>query len=268
MEQIGQILIFEAFYTEDGEGKTGLAGGELPTVDVWEVQPDGTKAEVVTAGNSSPVGDGLYHYNVAGGTVDARAAYSAVFKTTNADVDQKHLAAALYVGSPWVERVDTDLSDLATAAALATAQADLDAPDQYRADVSAMALEANVQGHAAAALTAYDPPTDAEMDAAFLAQTGADGDTLKTLSDQLDGVATLGPGATAFTYTLTSSVDGTPIAQADVWATTDAGGGNVIARGTTDDSGDVTFYLDAGTYYVWRAKSGYEFENPDTEVIT
>lgn len=44
------------------------------------------------------------------------------------------------------------------------------------------------QAAAAAALTAYDPPTKAELDAGFLALVGADGDTLETLSDQLDGV--------------------------------------------------------------------------------
>jgi hypothetical protein len=43
-----------------------------------------------------------------------------------------------------------------------TLQADLDNPDQYKADVAALALEANVQGHAADALDAYDPPTRTE----------------------------------------------------------------------------------------------------------
>lgn len=38
-------------------------------------------------------------------------------------------------------------------------------PDDLKADVSALALEANVQGHAAAALTAYDPPTRTEATA-------------------------------------------------------------------------------------------------------
>lgn len=76
-----------------------------------------------------------------------------------------------------------------------------------------------------------------------------------------------GAGAIAHTYTLTNSEDGLPIAQADVWATTDTGGSNVVARGTTSDLGEVTFYLDAGTYYFWRAKAGWTFTNPDTETI-
>lgn len=75
-------------------------------------------------------------------------------------------------------------------------------------------------------------------------------------------------GATAFTYTLTSSVDAAPIANAQVWITTDASGDKVIASGVTDSSGQVTFYLNAGTYYVWRQKAGWNFSNPDTETVS
>lgn len=76
-----------------------------------------------------------------------------------------------------------------------------------------------------------------------------------------------GGGATEKTYTLTDSATGLPIAQAVVWVTTDAAGLNRIASGTTDDFGQVTFYLDAGTYYVWRRKAGWNFVNPDLEVV-
>ena len=33
-------------------------------------------------------------------------------------------------------------------------------------------------------------------------------------------------------------------------------------------NGQVTFYLNAGTYYVWRHKAGWNFSNPDTEIIS
>ena len=76
---------------------------------------------------------------------------------------------------------------------------------------------------------------------------------------------TLGAGGTSKVYTLT---DGTnPIADADVWVTTDSAGANVIASGRTDAFGQVTFMLDSGTYYIWRKKSGWDFINPDTEVV-
>ena len=82
------------------------------------------------------------------------------------------------------------------------------------------------------------------------------------------GVATAAPGSTEFTYTLTDSVTSAAIANALVWVTTtndpdDA----IIAQAYTDTNGEAVFYLDAGTYYLWRQKSGYTFTNPDTETI-
>lgn len=85
---------------------------------------------------------------------------------------------------------------------------------------------------------------------------------------KVSDVAEAGVGAITFIYTLTSSVDATPIPDADVWVTTDVGGTVVVASGRTDQNGQVTFYLDAGTVYVWRQKSGWDFVNPDTEVIS
>jgi hypothetical protein len=58
-----------------------------------------------------------------------------------------------------------------------------------------------------------------------------------------------------------------PIPDADVWVTTDIAGLNVIASGKTDAFGVVTFFLDPGTIYVWRQKSGWDFTNPDVEIV-
>lgn len=76
-----------------------------------------------------------------------------------------------------------------------------------------------------------------------------------------------GSGAIQFVYTLTSAVDASPIADAQVWVSTDSAGANIVASGTTDANGQVTFYLDAGTVYVWRQKSGWNFTNPDQETV-
>jgi hypothetical protein len=83
------------------------------------------------------------------------------------------------------------------------------------------------------------------------------------------GTLVSGPGAGAivFIYTLTSTVDGSPIVDADVWVTADAAGHTVLASGRTNSNGAVTFYLDAGTVYVWRQKPGWNFINPDMETI-
>jgi hypothetical protein len=52
------------------------------------------------------------------------------------------------------------------------------------------AWDAEVQSEATDALVAYDPPTKAELDTAEANIRGVDNDTLKTLSDQIDGLST------------------------------------------------------------------------------
>lgn len=67
---------------------------------------------------------------------------------------------------------------------------------------------------------------------------------------------TAGPGALNRTIGLT--VSGTPIEGASVWLTTDSAGNNVIAGPmTTSSLGIVTVLVDAGSYYVWVQKDGY-----------
>ena len=139
---------------------------------------------------------------------------------------------------------------------------------------------------------------------------GTDGDTLKTLSEQLDTIDTVvdtvetkidtvdkvvdaievksdkltfnddndvysiprGVGAGAITmnyYVYTDEVAKIgPIADCKVWLTTDVEGNSIVASGYTDAFGKITFYVDAGTYYVWRRKTGYNFTNPDTEEVS
>ena len=88
------------------------------------------------------------------------------------------------------------------------------------------------------------------------------------LDAQISTCCNLGAGAVTFVYTLTSSVDGTPIDEADVWVTSDIAGANILASGRTDLAGQVTFYLDVGTQYFWRQKDGWTFDpQPDTEVV-
>lgn len=106
-------------------------------------------------------------------------------------------------------------------------------------------------------LEAFDPPTRAEA-------TADKAEILASMATR----ATLGSGGIAWTYTLTRSDNGLPIADANVWVTTDLAGYNIIAAGRTDQNGVVIFALEAGTIYVWRQKSGFEFVNPDTEVVS
>jgi hypothetical protein len=87
-------------------------------------------------------------------------------------------------------------------------------------------------------------------------------------------VSTVFPtGGIDFTYTVFDSVTGLTLDGVEVWFSTDVAGSNIVWKGTTDAFGiarDVNENLpalDAGTYYVWRQRSGYTFANPDTEIV-
>lgn len=109
-----------------------------------------------------------------------------------------------------------------------------------------------------------------------------DGDVLTIYADGLAGdlavestvrffdVATccpLGTGPYTFTYTVTNSVTGLPIAGAHVIVSTDVAGANVIAAGYTNVAGQVVFYFEAGTYYFWVYHPGFTGALPDIEVV-
>lgn len=97
-------------------------------------------------------------------------------------------------------------------------------------------------------------------------------DSLEAIRDRGDAAwiaGGSGSGAIEYSYTLTSGTSpNPPIADALVWVTTDSAGNNTVASGRTDAFGNVTFFLNAGTYYFWRQKSGWNFINPDTETVT
>ena len=88
-------------------------------------------------------------------------------------------------------------------------------------------------------------------------------DAIKAKTDTLGGA-----GGISWTYTLTEISTGLPIADATIWVTTDILGRNIVATGKTDVNGIVSFTLDADTYYIWRQKAGWNFTNPDTEVVS
>lgn len=83
-----------------------------------------------------------------------------------------------------------------------------------------------------------------------------------SLEAQTDNGQIIGPGSNLITVTVNDTSDD-PLENVDVWVTTDEAGTNVIA-GTlkTNASGQVSFMLDAGTYYIWRQLGGYNFTNP------
>ena len=76
-----------------------------------------------------------------------------------------------------------------------------------------------------------------------------------------------GVGSVERIYPVTDSTTGLPISGVYVWVSTDAAGVNIIASGYTDVFGNVSFWLDAGTYYFWAQRAGYTFPNPDQETF-
>lgn len=154
-ENSGNSVIYYAHYTEDGVNKTGLT----VTITVYEVIRDGTKTEVVTDGACTEIGDGLYRYLLASGTVDAAAEYVAVFHTATDTVDAQDIPAIWVIDRAGTEKLDTGvtLADDAITAA--------------KFDES----------------TAY-PLKSADTGTTKVARVGADSDTLETLSDEIAAV--------------------------------------------------------------------------------
>lgn len=196
----------------------------------------------VTAGGAV----GVDWANVEGATTTVALTGTSIRTASDVETDtqdiQNRLPAALVTG-----RIDASVGAMAagvvTAAAIATGAVDADA------------LAADAGSEIA----------DAVWDEALAghATTGTAGKTLNTAAA---GTAA-GAGAYTVTYTVTDADSGAPLADVDVWVTSDAGGSTIVASGQTNASGVVTLYLDAGTFYFWRQKSGYNFTNPDTETV-
>jgi len=122
-------------------------------------------------------------------------------------------------------------------------------------------------GESLAAAGLAGDPWSANLPGAYVA--GKAGYILGAYLDQKISLINQSPGAGAvpFIYTVTDFISGNPIPGVTVWATNDAQGTQILASGSTDLLGQVTFYLDPGTIYVWRAKRGWDFINPDTETV-
>jgi hypothetical protein len=91
------------------------------------------------------------------------------------------------------------------------------------------------------------------------------GDLASALAGLTSSVAGLG----SVENTITVTVNSVPKSGVDVWVTSDVAGTTVVA-GTlvTDSNGEVVFWLDPGTYYVWQQLAGYNFTVPDTLTVT
>ena len=79
----------------------------------------------------------------------------------------------------------------------------------------------------------------------------------------------VGAGTIAHVVTVNDCDTGFPLSNAEVWVTTDLAGSNVVA-GTlvTNAFGQVTFMLDAGSYYLWSSEPGFTISNPTAFTVS
>lgn len=165
IEQVGVGVAFYAHFVASKTSKTGLT----VTVDVWRITEAGVATEVVTGGAATEIGDGLYRYGLSAASVTAAGEYIAVFKTADSSVDTQHIPAIWTVGHANIEHLDAAISSRNAVAPL---------------DSTA------TQAAAAAALTAYDPATGAEV--AALPDAILDGEEVSTGVTVRQGIAAAG----------------------------------------------------------------------------
>jgi len=105
---------------------------------------------------------------------------------------------------------------------------------------------------------------DAVWDEAIADHLSA-GSTGEALSD---ASGTAGSGSISYTITVCDTLSN-PLDGVAVWITTDSAGVNVVAGTSfTDALGNVTFMLDAGSYYGWQQRAGYNFTNPTSFTVS
>lgn len=165
IEQVGVGIAFYAFFEASKVGKTGLT----VTANVYRITEAGVSTQVVTGGAATEIGDGVYRYGLSAASVTAAGEYIAVFKTADSTVDAQHLPAIWTVGHANIEHLDAAVSSRNAVAPL---------------DSTA------TQAAAAAALTAYDPATGAEV--AALPDAILDGEEVSAGVTVRQGIAAAG----------------------------------------------------------------------------
>lgn len=242
-------LIFWAQFIASGVGAT-LAGGDVPTVDVDRIAyADGTRSALVTGGTAiDGVRRGLWGYRLTDADL-ATYSYVATFVTTNADVDQKELAALGMVVP------DVLPSTLATAAALATVDSNVDAiladtgtDGVVVATASVSAIAAAVWSATTRTLTSLSALLSSIAAAvwSYTTRSTTQSNAIATGSDTIAATAILGPAYTGLsigyrvlnldrsTYSAFTTDD---VAETDVDGTYTVSGGALVPS--------------AGGYIVW-----------------
>ncbi len=201
IENTGKSIIFYAQFIAAKVGKTALT----VTIDVWQIERDGSATEIVTAGSATEVGDGVYRYLLADSSVDEPGEYVGIFKTADSSVDQQHIPAIWFVERGGTANLDAAVSTrlaadsytappssatnaTAVRSELATELSRIDATVSSRlASDSYTAPDATaIEAAASAALVAYDAATATDVTSAI------SGLSIPTATQIADGVLSRG----------------------------------------------------------------------------
>lgn len=160
---------------------------------------------------------------------------------------------------PTVGELDTQLSSTHTSGSWAAGTA-------TSSGIAAAVLDSLLASHTIAGsvgegIAGATAPTVEEIDAQ-LSSTHSSG--------SWEASGSLGNGAYSFAYTVTDSCSGAALSDCLVEVTSSSSNRhlNRVCAWRTNSFGIVTFQLDGGTFYFWRKKDGYYFNDPDVETVS
>lgn len=249
-----------AFDETDNTPKTGDAANITANLRI-----DGGEANAVDDTNPTELENGYYVFDIT--AAESNGGYILICpESSTSNIQVIGCPAAVFTRPPNFNSQSIDSNGRVDVIKIAgTPQT----PNDNGADINNILLDTGTDGVKLAdeaitsakfdELTAF-PVKSADADATQIARVGADGDTLETLSDQLDAIGTIG-GAGAYTTTITiRTTGGTPLSGVSVWVNTSNDiSGAVAGAKVTGSSGIVTFNLDYNTYYVFCTLAGYNF---------
>jgi len=111
LQQSGNDVILEVFYTTGGVGKTGLLDVKVT------VYKDTGNTPIISNATCFERADGFYRYTL---EAPANGYYRYVFKTADATVDQKHIAGEVWVGKAGVNNLDAAITSRPSATQIDT----------------------------------------------------------------------------------------------------------------------------------------------------
>ena len=253
-------------YFEDSTskiGKTGLADVAFYIKSVKH--SDSAIAVVVNGTVGFEVGYGIYGIQVAGMDLETYD-YVGAAQTASTAVSSKSVPMLRWDAA---ESHDTELSNLDASVSSRSTLSESD----IRSSVGLSADNLDTQLSTISAKTnnlPSDPADQSLVDAAISAISVPSVSDIDTQLSSTHGTGLWGgaSGSITYVYNVTNSISGEPLEGVKVTVYSDSGLTNIVATGTTDNFGNTTFYLDAGTYYFVSVKSGYEFTNPDIEAVS